>query len=52
MTTDTLVAAAAALRSIIEELPPASPNDRATARRMEGAAAALEVLAGVPKTID
>jgi len=37
--------AARQLRAIVEALPPATARDRATARRIQGAAAALEVLA-------
>jgi hypothetical protein len=40
------------LRTVVRELPPQSPAERATARRIEGAALALATLAeGCPKTI-
>jgi hypothetical protein len=38
--------AARQLRAIVEALPPITARDRATARRIEGAAVALDVLAG------
>lgn len=46
---DPLVFAEAArqLRAIVEALPPTTALDRATARRVQGAATALEALAAV-----
>ena len=44
--------AAALLRSVVRELPPQTPAERATARRIEGASVALESLdQGCSKTI-
>lgn len=37
--------AARLLRLVLTELPPSTPTDRATARRIEGAALALDALA-------
>jgi hypothetical protein len=33
-----------ALRAVLEDFPPASPSERGTARRIEGAIAALEAV--------
>lgn len=38
--------AARMLRALVEALPPTTARDRATARRIEGAAVALEAMAG------
>ena len=40
-----LAEAARQLRAIVESLPPTTARGRATARRLEGAASTLEVLA-------
>lgn len=40
--------AARMLRLILAEMPPTTPAERATARRVEGAIAALQVVAGSP----
>lgn len=40
-----LAAAARQLRAVLDALPPATARDRATARRIEGAAVALEAVA-------
>jgi hypothetical protein len=40
--------AARMLRVVVEAMPPRTTTDRATVRRIEGAALALEALAGAP----
>lgn len=40
--TETLQGAARVLRAVLSELPPASPIEKAFARRVEGAVIALE----------
>ena len=40
---DRLTEAARMLRAVLEALPPTTARDRATARRIEGAAVALDV---------
>jgi hypothetical protein len=42
--TDQLAEAVQALRAVLEDFPPASPPERGTARRIEGALAALEAV--------
>jgi hypothetical protein len=39
-----LTEAAQALRAVLEDFPPASPSERGTARRIEGAILALEAV--------
>lgn len=44
-----LIEGARMLRVVVEALPPRTTTERATTRRIEGAAIALETLAGAPK---